>query len=462
MTNVDTLTLRPLSDVARLIASKDLSPVALTEAVLSAIRQKDEYLNAYVVVDHEGARKAASEAEGEILKGQYRGPLHGIPIAVKDIFGTRGLPTRCGSIIDEVLVPDQDADVVKSLRRAGAVIVGKTVTTEFALSGYHPENQPPQNPWGENRWAGVSSSGSAVATSAGLAFGALGTDTGGSIRFPAAVNGIVGLKPTYDRLSTAGVFPLAPSLDHVGVFGRRVLDVMLLFSTLAGLSPIDPNQRISKPPRLRIGVDLSFIKVRVDPEVATAFAWAVAVLEEQGHQIVELDFSQFSDFAVLWGPVTALEAVRVHQNLFTRHSDQYGPVFRNLLEQGFRLTADQAEELRIARRVGVERLLNMFQHADVLACPSAPFPAMSLSDFPPHTPLPDEAAAEFVTFTAPFNFAGLPSMSAPCGFSSDGLPLGLQLIGKHGQEETLLQLMNAYEEATDWHQYSPPAGPDAS
>ncbi len=456
MTDQNTLLFQSLSEVSQRIASRDLSPVDLTEAVLNAIDEQDEYYGAYVVVDREGAQKAALDAETEVSRGGYRGPLHGIPIGIKDIFGTNGLPTRCGSVIDAVLVPDKDAAVVANLRKAGAIIIGKTVTTEFALSGYHPTNRPPQNPWGKDRWAGVSSSGSGVSTAAGLAFGALGTDTGGSVRFPSAANGVVGLKPTFGRLSTSGVFPLAPSLDHVGAFGRRVFDAAIICDAAGGKTPRVPNQANSPRRPLRIGLDPAFVEAHADPEVTAAFEQAIGVFEGQGHHFAALDFGPLSQLAALWGPTTAWEAAEVHQKYFPEHADLYGPVFRNLLEEGGQLTADQKNHLESARRDGVSKLSNLLQQVDVLACPSAPSPSMPLSDFPPDAILPADAVAEFVTFTAPFNFSGSPTISAPCGFSTEGLPLSLQLIGKHDDEETLVQLMGAYEQATDWHKRRPP------
>ena len=437
-----------LTDLIGRIASKEVSPVEVLEAQLARIEQFDPYYGAYVVLDREGAMAAARAAEKAIRAGAALGPLHGAPIAIKDLFGTENLPTRCGSAIEEDLSPNADAAVVANLRRAGAVVLGKAATTEFALSGYHPSNTPPQNPWGRDRWAGVSSSGSGVAVAAGLAFGALGTDTGGSVRFPAAANGIVGLKPRYDALSRDGVFPLSPSLDHVGTFARRVEDAVLLRRACAGDLSTGPASSATGP--RRIGLDFRFIEENADPEVAKAVVEAIGVFERAGHTIVQVDFTIFKEFAALWGPIAALEAWAVHQDLFARHADSYGPVFRHFLELGREISETDKAQLSAAREGLKARFLAVFGGVDALACPSAPLPAMPLAEFPPQLILPPEVVSSFVTFTAAANLVGAPTISAPCGRSAENLPLSLQLIGPMTGEETIVGLMSAYEAATDW------------
>ncbi len=440
------------------IKARTVSPVEVTQAVLERIKRTDDHYGAYVLVDEAGAMAAAREAESAIAAGDYKGPLHGVPLAVKDIFGTENLPTRCGSVISEELVPERDAPVVRRLRRAGAVILGKTATTEFALSGYHPTLSPPQNPWGHDRWAGVSSSGSGVAVAAGLAYGALGTDTGGSVRYPAAANGCVGMKPSYDLLSREGVFPLAESLDHVGVFGRRVGDAALLLDVCAGTA--QPSADRSRPSSVRIGLDRTLVEQSAHPEVAASLSEALAVLESLGHELVELDLSIFSQLAELWGATTAMEAWHGHKDLFEAHADEYGPVFRNLLEEGQRLTSEQKNHIIETREGLVAQLISVFDLVDVLACPSCPMPAMPLAEFPPQQVLPPEAVSQFLTFTAAANFGGLPTISAPCGFSSETMPISLQLIGPRNSERTIIHLMEAFEGATDWKTRVPPAMPN--
>jgi amidase len=453
------LAFQSLVATARSIEQKEISPVELTETLLARIEELNGYYNAYACVDRDGAIAAARAAEEEIARGAYKGPLHGIPIGVKDIFATDNLPSRCGSVITQELLPQKDAPVVRNLRDAGAVILGKLTMTEFALSGYHPDLRPPQNPWGQDRWAGVSSSGSGVAVAAGLAFGALGTDTGGSIRYPSAANGVVGIKPTYGRLSSDGVFPLAKSLDHPGPFARRVEDAALLFNSMGGMAGADALGVEGAQKGMRIGVDRAFIEGHSDPEVAAAVLAALDVLADSGCEIVDVDFSVFLDLAALWGGTTAAEAGEAHKQLWADHKSEYGPVFADLLEAGFALTDEQIGGLHDARKRLVARVDALVASVDALACPSAPFPAMKLADFPPQAISPPELVSEFVAFTAPFNFSGHPTISAPCGFSTEGLPLSLQLVGQRNHEQTLVGLMAAYEAATDWKERRPPAPP---
>tara|TARA_R110002110_G_scaffold415730_2_gene654522 strand:+ start:2105 stop:3481 length:1377 start_codon:yes stop_codon:yes gene_type:complete len=456
MTDATQLLFHSLTEVADLLAEGALSSVELTGALLDRIEATDDYYGAYVRVDRDGALAAAKEADTKRAKGYALGPLHGVPLAVKDIFGVKGLPTRCGSVMDEAFLPDEDAAAVAALRAAGAIILGKATTTEFALSGYHPDLRPPQNPWGHERWAGVSSSGSGVATAAGLAFGAVGTDTGGSVRYPAAANGVVGFKPTYGILNATGVFPLAPSLDHIGTFGRRVLDAALLFDVIHGTSN---GPQYTRPSPLRIGTDVEFINAHAHPEVAAAVGDALKVLEAQGHVIVPVDFSPFTPLAELWGPVTAMEAAEVHKPYFPARAGLYGPVFHDLLEAGNQLTSELKDEINQNRAQATDSLMQLFDGVDALACPSAPQAAMPLAEFPPQAILPPETVAEFVTFTAPFNFAGTPTISAPCGFSSEDLPISLQLVGKRGEDHKIISAMYRFEQATDWHKRIPPAQP---
>lgn len=459
MSNEETFVWTSITEASKALANKSISSIELTQTLLKRIEAQDDYYGAYVYVDREGALKAARQADDQIAAGEDKGPLHGIPVAIKDIFGVQGMPTRCGSVIEEQFVPDTDAVVVRNLRAAGAVILGKVATTEFALSGYHPTNTPPQNPWGHDRWAGVSSSGSGVATAAGLAFGALGTDTGGSVRYPAAANGVVGLKPTHGSLSVDGVFPLAPSLDHVGTFARCVADAALLYEAARGTVSPSFDAEASPAGSMRIGVNQEFVDAHADPEVAGAVRKAVEFLASQGHKLVDVDLSVFSEIAPLWGGTTAFEAAQAHKDLFPEHADSYGPVFRDLLEQGVQISEEDIGQLKAVRAISVAKIDALMSNVDVLAIPSAPLPAMALEEFPPQAVLPPETVAEFVTFTAPLNFSGHPTLSAPCGFSKEGLPLSLQLVGQRQAESTLLQLMASYERATDWHLRRPPAPP---
>lgn len=437
-----------------------VSAVELTQRQLDAIDRHNGSLCAYLHVDRAAALAQAREAGHEIAAGRYRGALHGVPIAIKDLIDVRGMPTSCASPVHGNRLARADATVVARLRQAGAVLLGKLNMTEFALSGYHPERPVARNPWNRDAWAGVSSSGSAVASAAGLAFGTLGTDTGGSIRFPSAVNGVVGLKPSFGTVSRRGVFPLAESLDHVGPIARRVDDVALLFNCIAGVDDADPycmpgRAGAWKPGSadglagLRVGVDESYVRM-AHPEVAEAVLAAAGSLSSLGAHVVEVELHQVIEACSGWATVVAVEAAMHHLKCFPERARSYGPVFRDLLEAAPRVRASDYAAARLAgtrAATVIERALDV---ADVLLCPGAPLPAMALSDYPPSAVMPPETVAGFLSFCAPTNFSGHPTLSLPCGFSAEGLPLGMQLVGARGAEALLFCTGKSYEDAHDW------------
>ncbi len=456
-----------LSEVALQIENRSLSPVELTEALLSRIAKIDPKLSAYATVTAELALDQARQAEQEISAGRYLGPLHGVPIAVKDLFATDSVATMCGSKINQQWIPDYDAQVVGRLKTAGSVLLGKLNMTEFALSGYHPEMPVPVNPWAADRWSGVSSSGSAVATAAGLAFGTLGSDTGGSIRFPCAVNGVVGIKPTFGTVSTQGAFPLAQTLDHIGPITRTVRDAAVLLEAIAGFDPGDPFSIKTSDTAyaadidkgiagLVIGVDEAYCSENVHPEVSSAVLETLSVFKDAGARIVAVNLTEVLDVCPFWAAVVAADAMMAHAQWFPERADEYGPVFRGALEAATQIGATDYAYSRVVGARTTAVLNAALEDVNVLLCPSAPLPAMPLEDFPPQLVLPPEAVAGFVGFSAPTNFSGHPTISVPCGFTGDKLPLSLQLIGAHGDEKTLIRTAHAYEGATQWHHISPP------
>ena len=456
-----------LSEVASQIEKRSLSPVELTEFLLSRISKIDPQLSAYATVTAELALNAARNAEQEISAGRYLGPLHGMPIAVKDLFATDSVPTMCGSKINQQWVPDYDAEVVRKLKVAGSVMLGKLNMSEFALSGYHPDMPVPVNPWAADRWSGVSSSGSAVATAAGLAFGTLGSDTGGSIRFPSAVNGVVGIKPSFGTVSTRGAFPLAQTLDHIGPIARTVRDAAILLEAIAGFDPGDPFSIRSKDTAysadidkgvngLVIGVDEAYCSENAHPEVSSAVLETISVFKDAGARIIPVNITEVLNVCQFWGAIVAADAMMAHAQWFPEHADDYGPVFRGALEAAEQIGGTVYAHSRVAAARTTAVLNAALEKADVLLCPSAPLPAMPLEEFPPQLVLPPEAVAGFVGFTAPTNFSGHPTISVPCGLTADKLPVGLQLIGTHGDERTIIRAAHAYERATQWHHVSPP------
>jgi amidase len=424
-------------------------------------------LGCYVTVVAERALQQASVAEREIAQGRWRGPMHGIPMGIKDVFFTRDIPTGVGSKILANWVPSYDAHIVERLDEAGAVLLGKHAMTEFAFSGYHPSFDPPRNPWNPDRWAGVSSSGSAIAVAAGLSFGSFGTDTGGSIRYPAAANGIVGIKPTFGRISRYGVFPFADSLDHVGPFARSVEDAAILLDAVAGRDrrdplslrvPVDGYRAATKWPvkGLTIGYDHGYCCSHASPEVADAVEDATAILADAGARIVPIDLSALFNLCGYFPLVSGAEALLAHEDTFPVRKAEMGQTFATLLETGAKASAvDLARAQSVWARVEAG-LDEIFDSVDILCLPSMGVAAPTLEEIAPQPVLSPETMAEYLAFTAPFNFSGHPTISLPCGMSADGLPLSLQLVGRATREVDIIATASAFELATSWHLLRPP------
>jgi len=464
MTTVAELCTKTLTEVAALIKNKEISPVELTGAILDRIAVHESKLYSYLTITAELALRQAKEAEQEVAKGRYRGPLHGMPIAVKDLCFTKGIRTTCASKILADWIPDHNATVVDKLNAAGAVLLGKLGMTEFALAGYHPSIHPPVNPWNPERWPGASSSGSGVATAASLCFASLGSDTGGSIRFPSAACGIVGVKPTYGKVSRYGVFPLGESLDHIGPMTRCVEDSAIMLRAIAGFDPKDPTtRRVTVRDYLdmlrngvrgvRIGVDADYCRKGVDPQVSAAVLATTKVFQDLGAEIRDVKFPLSDD--PFWFTICAAETAAAHEKFYPARANDYGPTFRSFLEEGVQVKGTEYAQAHVKRQ-GVCRMLDdILQKVDLLLCPSMPMPPMLVKDFRPDAPLSREASLGLLRHTAPFDLTGSPTISVPCGFSTEGLPLSLQLIGRHDEEGLVMQAGYAYEQATDWHTRRP-------
>jgi amidase len=459
---------KSLTEIAALLERRALSPVELTRATLERIEQLDGSLHAYLNVMPERALAAARAAETEIARGKYRGPLHGIPVGVKDLCAMRGVRTTCASQVLDDAPAAQDSTVVRRLETAGAVIVGMTNLTEFALMGYHPSLPRPHNPWNLQHDTGGSSSGSGAASAAGLCFAAIGTDTGGSIRFPSGWCGVVGLKPTYGRVSRAGVFPLGASLDHVGPMARRVADAAAVFDAIAGFDADDPTTlrdpvascaaAVGDSVRgVRIGWDAAYVQGGAQPDVVTAVERAVRVLEAAGAHVVELTLPSVDEFLPAWPVLCAGDAAAAHAALYPARAAKYGPTFRSFLEYAAGLSASDYAASHERRLVWSGHLRGAFEHIDVLACPSTFMTAPPLELIAPDAPFTVDFVP-FLRFIAPFNYSGSPALCVPCGFSPTGLPYGLQLVGRHGDEALLCRVGHAYEQATEWHHRQPPIG----
>jgi amidase len=459
---------KTISELAPLIESGELSPVDLTRSMLKRVQELDGYLKSYATVTADHALAQAERAEDEISKGKYRGKLHGIPIAVKDLCNTAGIRTMGGSAVFADNLPDHDATVVKKLAAAGAVSLGKLNMTEGAMGGYNPKLQVPENPWRKSHWAGASSSGSGSATAAGLAFGTLGSDTGGSIRHPAAVCGTVGLKPTWGRVSRYGVMDLAESLDHVGPLTRSAADAGIMLQAIAGSDPNDPTTLPHEVPDmlseigkgvkgLKIGWDENYSTSGMEPSFAAAVEAGVKVMESLGAEIVEVRMPEIMREAMtVWPIICSTEAATAHADTYPSRASEYGPFFRQWLENGNSHTAveyAEANSLRLAMNGGLRKTM---RNIDVLAGPSTAKVAYPVSPEGLYGPISPDRDPWDSRFTVPFDFSGLPTIALPCGLNDDGLPVSLQFSGHHLSEPLLVGVGDAFERATDHHNLHPP------
>ena len=459
---------RTITELSPLIRAQAVSPVALTRLMLDRIGTLDTRLHAYATVTAELALQQAAQAQREIASGQYRGPLHGVPVAVKDLCFTRGIRTMggCAALADHV--PDHDATVVVRLREAGAVLLGKLNLTEGAMAGYNPSFDLPENPWRASHWAGASSSGSGAATAAGLAFATLGTDTGGSIRHPSAACGVVGLKPTWGRVSRHGVLALAESLDHVGPMARSSADAGLVLQAIAGRDASDPTTlaepvadmtaRLALGIRgVRIGWDEGFTRTDMAADVADAVAQAVRVLEDLGAHIVPVKVPvRLRDYLPAWQTLCTAEALAAHGAWYPRRAALYGPFFREWLELGAAVSGADYARAHHLRAACAGDLRAMMRDIDVFACPSTARAAYPVTRAALYGPIPRDRDPWQMRYTVPFDFSGLPTLSLPCGLSAEGLPLSVQLAGHALAEDLLVRVGHAYEQASRWHMLHPP------
>jgi amidase len=465
----DDLHYKTISELAPLIRDGVLSSVELTESQLDRIDRIDGQLKAYATVMADSARAQARAADAEIAVGNYRGPLHGIPVAVKDLCASDGVRTMGGSAVFADNVPDFDSTVVARFNEAGAVLLGKLNLTEGAMAGYNPKLDVPENPWKEGYWSGASSSGSGCAAAAGLAFGTLGSDTGGSIRFPSAACGTVGLKPTWGRVSRYGVMALAESLDHIGPMTRSAADAGIVLQAIAGLDPNDPTTLPNPVPDmtaslgagvkgLKIGFDERYATEDVGPETAPAIAEAVRVMENLGAEIVPVTMPpNLREYLAAWEPICAAEAAAAHASTYPSRSDEYGPWFREWLRRGASLSATEYADANVLRAALVGEFRVTMQGIDVLACPSTGAAAHPITSDEMYGTIEKELDPwDFFRFTVPADFSGLPTISLPCGLNSDGLPLSLQFVGHHLSEQMLVQAGHAFEQATDFYNLHPP------
>ena len=462
-----------ISEAAKLFRAKKLSPVELTQDCLARIERLNPKLNAFITVTADSALAEARRAEAEMLQGQSRGPLHGIPIALKDLVDTAGVRTTAASGLFKDRVPTEDAEVVRRLKSAGAVFLGKLNMHEFAYGGSSVISYfgPVHNPWAADFSPGGSSGGSAAAVAAGLCLAAIGSDTGGSIREPSAYCAIVGLKPTYGRVSTTGVIPLAWSLDHLGPMTRSVMDAALLLQAIAGYDPRDiasldlpvPDYvtPLSAPTAsLRLGILRAHFYDELQPDILAATNSALAVLQKLTAGIRDLgtfpDTDVYSIIADTGFTILLAEAYAYHQEYVSKSPDLYQASTLQRIRNGSQISTTayvnsrrKLDELRRSAH-------RLFDSVDLLITPASPVPPFSIEELSAD---PNTLRAKEILMlrnTRPFNVLGLPTISVPCGFTSHGLPIGLQISGPSGDEATVLRLAHAYEQATNWRERKPP------
>jgi aspartyl-tRNA(Asn)/glutamyl-tRNA(Gln) amidotransferase subunit A len=448
-----------LADAAALVRSRNISPVELTQACLERIGKLDSGLNAFITVTRDLALEQARAAEHEIANGRYRGPLQGIPIALKDMIDTAGVRTTAASALFRDRVPTEDATVVQWLKDKGAVLVGKLNLHEFAYggSGVVSYYGAARNPWSREHITGGSSSGAAAAVAAGMCFAAVGTDTAGSIRLPAALCGLVGLKPSYGLVSARGVIPLSWSYDHVGPMARTVRDTALVLQAIAGYDAGDITSRqfpecdytaaLEQDTRsLRLGIVRQFFFDDLEAEVAAAINNALQVLETLTARLSDASMPIDTDRSV-----QSAEIFAYHAQFLSDRTDLYQPETLRRIKRGESISATgyilKRNELEHLRRAAAD----LFSDHDLLITPTSPAVAPALAELQAK---PDDLRRREVVLlrnTRPFNVLGLPTISVPCGFSRAGLPIGLQIAGAPGDDARVLQLAQAYEQATEWH-----------
>ena len=459
-----------IGEASELIAGKQISPVEVVNAHLERINQTNDTLNSFITLLSEKSLAAANKAEQDIQSGNYLGPLHGIPIGLKDLFYTKGVRTTVGSKILQKFVPAYDATVTEKFKKAGAIIMGKLQMHEFALgsTSENPHHGPARNPWDIERVTGGSSGGSGSAVAAGQCMGALGTDTGGSVRIPSSLCGIVGLKPNFGRVSRYGVYPLSWSLDTVGPMTRRVRDAALILNVIAGYDSRDTSSA-NRPVEdftaslgqgikgLLIGIPQEFFFEIIDPEVKDAVYRAAHVLEGLGASVDEVSIPVLEHSLTISNNILLTEAAEVHLEHLRESADDICADVRTKFEMGALTPAADYIKAQRARRIFNRKMAETMLNYDILLAPTEPVGAPKFSETTVRVGSGAEPKLSLLSrLTRPFNICGLPAISVPCGFTSSGLPIGMQLAGRLFDEATVLRVAHAYEQATDWHTRRPP------
>ena len=455
-----------IHQASELIRSRQLSPVELTRACLDRIEQTDERLHSFILTLADEALRDARVAESEVLSGNYRGPLHGIPFALKDLYDTAGVKTTSGSKVDIDRVPSEDATTTARLKAAGGILLGKLAMHEFALGGpdWTTPFEPACNPWNLDHITGGSSSGSGSSVASGQCLGALGSCTGGSIRGPASLCGIVGLKPTYGRVSRFGVVTLSWSQDHAGPMTWTVEDTAYMMQAIAGHDPRDPTSSRAPVPDYSLSLREDIRGVRlglprhyffdpdpsVDPEVVATVEKAVSVMEDLGAHVEEVSLPSLEHVRAANSVIMVSEAYAYHEpNLKTRPQD-FGEIVRGRFRVGALMSAADYLQAQRVRTMARREFASVMKDVDLLVTPTMTQPAAAFEGYDPSSTVRGRS------FTAPFNVTGLPAISVPCGFTDDGLPIGLQIAGKPFDEPGVIQAAYTYQQHAGWYNTRPP------
>ena len=458
-----------VAQLGQLIQSKQVSPVEVAQAFLARLEGLQPTLNSYITLVEEESLGAARQAEKEIQGGTYRGPFHGIPVGLKDLYNTKGIRTTSGSAIFKDYVPDADCAILERFKAAGTYVIAKMNMTEFAFdpTGGNFHYGPARNPWNTECMTGGSSSGSGAAVASGQCPVAMGSDTGGSIRIPAALCGVVGHKPTYGLISRYGVTPLSWSLDHVGPLTRTVEDAALTLNVLAGHDPRDPASAKGPVPDytealdgrvkgLRLGMPKEYIWDAVDPEVESAVKKAIAQLEELGATVHEVSIPHLRVVPFILGILITADAAAFHADMVRDRGAEYDPVIRLRMEQGLFITSVDYLKAQRARALVNLEFRQALSQVDLLVTPTIPITAPKYGEVNVNLGATSRPVRDAITrFTRLFNISGFPTISVPCGFSSEGLPIGLQLAGRPFEDANVLKVAHAYEQASEWHTRRP-------
>jgi amidase len=452
-----------LMDVSGRLRSGELKPTALTETILARIARHDGTLKSYTTLLADRAMAKAREAEDELNRGLWRGALHGVPIAVKDLCYTDFAPTAAGMFIHKDFIPPYTSTVVERLERAGAILLGKLSMTEGAFALHHPNMPTPVNPWRADVWTGASSSGSGAATAAGLCYGSLGSDTGGSIRFPSSACGLTGLKPTWGRVSRYGVSPLSESLDHIGPMTRTAADCAAMLAAIAGADPRDPTTLLAPVPDyvaglaggvrgIRVGIAREYAFDGLHEDVLAVLNGAKDALVELGARLIPVGFPSMADATTGWLHLCLGEVAIAHEATYPSRAADYGPGLGGVLEAAGKISATELGKAHILRDRFAGQVAEVFQDIDVLLVPVWNTPMPSAAEW---VEMAKANIAHLLRYTTPFDLTGMPALTMNGGFDKRGAPIGFQLAGKHLSEDLLLRAGHTFQSITDWHTRHP-------